>query len=44
MAVTGRDGRATLEAPLGRVEVSIGARREVAWVGIDQETEVVLEC
>jgi hypothetical protein len=44
VAVTGCDGSATVEAPLGKVEVSIGSAREVAWIGVDQETEVVLEC
>jgi hypothetical protein len=44
MAVTGRDGVATVEAPLGRVEIAIGSAREVAWVAVDQETEVEMEC
>jgi hypothetical protein len=30
----------TLEAPLGKVEVSVGAAREEAWVGVDLETVV----
>jgi hypothetical protein len=28
----------TVEAPLGKVEVSVGRVREDAWVGVDQET------
>jgi hypothetical protein len=44
VAVTGRDGTATLEAPLGKVVVTIGSRREEAWVGVDQETVVEIQC
>ena len=44
MAITGRDGIATLEAPLGHVEVSIDSQREEAWIGVDGETVVEIEC
>ncbi len=33
-----------MEAPLGKVEVSIGSACEEAWVGVDQETVVEIEC
>jgi hypothetical protein len=35
---------ATIEAPLGKVEVTVGAAREEAWVGLDRETLVEIEC
>jgi hypothetical protein len=34
----------TLEAPLGRVEVTAGGVTEVAWVAVDLETEVEIVC
>jgi hypothetical protein len=30
----------TVEAPLGKVDVSVGPCREEAWVGVDTLTEV----
>ena len=44
MVVTGRDGFASLEAPLGKVEVYVDDQCEEAWVGVDQETLVEIEC
>jgi hypothetical protein len=44
VVVTGGDGTVSLEAPLGKVEVSIGRFREEAWVGLDQETVVDVRC
>ena len=43
MAVTGRDGTVSMQAPLGKVEVSVGSRREEAWVAVDLETVVEIE-
>jgi len=34
----------TLEAPLEKVEVSVGPCREEAWIGVDLETEVEIAC
>ena len=42
--VTRRDGTASVEAPLGRVEVEVGPIREEAWVGVDLETVVEITC
>jgi hypothetical protein len=44
LAVTGRDGRVTLNAPQGKVEVQVGDVTEEAWVGVDVETEVEIVC
>jgi hypothetical protein len=33
-----------MEAPLGRVDVVLGAIRETAWIGVDAETLVEIEC
>jgi hypothetical protein len=44
MAVTGRDGIARTEAPLGKSTVIVGGKEEEAWVGVDQETFVEIEC
>ena len=44
MAVTGRDGTITMEAPLGLVHVTVGSRSEEAWIGVDVATEVEIEC
>lgn len=44
MAVTGRDGSVSLDAPLGRVEVCVDGVTEEAWVGLDVETEVEIVC
>lgn len=41
-AVTDDDGIASVEAPLGRVEVRAGRAREVVWVAVDVETVVEL--
>ena len=38
--MTGADGIASVEAPLGKVEVSAGRVVEEAWVGVDLETVV----
>jgi hypothetical protein len=38
--VTDGDGVASVEAPLGKVEVTVGGVREEAWVGVDLETVV----
>lgn len=35
---------AALEAPLGKVEVLLGAIQEEAWIGVDSETWVEIEC
>jgi hypothetical protein len=39
-AVTGDDGTASVEAPLGKVEVRVGAVREETWIAVDLETVV----
>jgi hypothetical protein len=39
-AVTGKDGTASVEAPLGKVELRVGDVREEAWVAVDLETVV----
>jgi len=44
VAVTGRDGSAMLEAPLGKVEVRVGSVREETWIGVDCETVVEIDC
>ncbi len=44
MAVTGRDGSATVEAPLGKVDVMVGDSHEEAWVAVDLETVVEMVC
>jgi hypothetical protein len=36
-AVTGRDGIARLEAPLGKVEVLMGEAIEEVWIVVDEE-------
>jgi hypothetical protein len=41
-AVTNKHGVASVEAPLGRVEVRIGRVHEVAWIAVDVETVVEL--
>jgi hypothetical protein len=41
-AVTGRDGSASVEAPIGRVEIEVGRVREEAWVSLDRETFVAI--
>jgi hypothetical protein len=33
-----------MEAPLGKVEIAVGRHREEAWIGLDQQTEVEIEC
>jgi hypothetical protein len=33
-----------LEAPLGKVEVEVDAQHEEAWVAVDLQTEVEIEC
>jgi hypothetical protein len=33
-----------MEAPLGKVDVHVGPRHEEAWVAVDLETEVDIEC
>jgi hypothetical protein len=38
--VTDGDGEASVEAPLGRVEIEVGSAREEAWVAVDLETVV----
>jgi hypothetical protein len=43
-AVTGRDGSVTVEAPLGKVEVTVGRVREETWVGVDLETVLEVTC
>jgi hypothetical protein len=40
LAVTGVDGMASVEAPLGKVEITVAGVREEAWVGVDLETVV----
>jgi hypothetical protein len=39
-AITDADGIASVEAPLGKVEVRVGKIWEEAWVGVDVETVV----
>lgn len=39
-AVTSRDGTASVEAPLGNVQVEVDAVSVEAWVGVDLETVV----
>ena len=39
-AITDEGGVASVEAALGRVEISVGKVREEAWVGVDLETVV----
>jgi hypothetical protein len=34
---------AALEAPLGKVEVTVGRRTAEAWVAVDEETLVEIE-
>ncbi|MFN0059527.1 MAG: hypothetical protein ACKVX7_13805 [Planctomycetota bacterium] len=38
MAVTGRDGSVSVEAPLGKVHVTVGKCTEEVWVGAESET------
>jgi hypothetical protein len=33
-----------MEAPLGKVEVTVGTHVEEAWVGVNLETVVEIEC
>jgi len=33
-----------MEAPLGKVEVIVGTHVEEAWIGVDFETVVEIEC
>jgi hypothetical protein len=33
-----------VDAPLGKVVVSVGNRREEAWIGVDSETLVEIAC
>jgi hypothetical protein len=33
-----------MEAPLGRVEISVGHAREVAWIALDLESVVEITC
>jgi hypothetical protein len=35
---------ASVEAPIGRVEIEVGAVREEAWIGLDVETVVEITC
>jgi hypothetical protein len=42
--VTGRDGIAVLELPIGKAVVVVGRQEQEAWIGLDQETHVKFEC
>jgi hypothetical protein len=33
-----------MDAPLGKVEVTVGCHVEEAWIGVDLETVVEIEC
>jgi hypothetical protein len=39
-AVTDQDGTASVEAPLGKVDISVGNAHKEAWVAVDLETVV----